>query len=107
LLPGLQAAFGNDGESSIAVQQRWKIAAKLDCFTPPSYGIRGRSNECSRLWLARPASFGKDHAPFVGGAAKRARSFKGFIAIGPGGHLTRNLQRVLSSLVPIQPISFR
>jgi hypothetical protein len=67
----------------------------------------GGPNGCSPLRFARPAPFGKNHAPFVGGAAKRARSFKGFIAIGPGGHLTRNLERVLSGLVPIQPITFR
>jgi hypothetical protein len=66
-----------------------------------------RSKGRSPLWLPRPAPFGKNHAPFVGGTAKRARSFKGFIAIGPGGHLTRNLQRVRSGLVPIQPITFR
>jgi hypothetical protein len=94
-------------ESNIAVRQRGNFAAKLDGFTTPSHGISGGSNRRSPLWLPRPAAFGKNHAPFVGGAAKRARSFKGFIAIGAGGHLTCDFQRVLSSLVPIQPIPFR
>ena len=63
--------------------------------------------EWFRIWasrLARPAPFGKDDTALVCRAAKRAGKFEGFITLGPRRHLARELQRVLSSLVPFHPI---
>jgi hypothetical protein len=54
--------------------------------------------------LARPASFGKNNTPLVGGPTQRTSGFESFIAFGPRRHLARKLKRVLGSLVPIQPI---
>jgi hypothetical protein len=70
--------------------------------------IWGRSVDCSKApsLFAWPAPFGKNHAPFVGGTAKFARSFEGLIAFGSGGHLTRKLQRIGGRHVVVQPVSF-
>ena len=59
-----------------------------------------------RRLLARPAPFGKNHAPLIGGAAKRARKLEGFIAFGSSGHLTRKLQRIGGCDVVVQPVAF-
>jgi hypothetical protein len=56
--------------------------------------------------LARPASLGKDHAAFVGRAAKRTGDFEGFIAFGSGGHLTRKLKRIGGCDIMVQPVTF-
>jgi hypothetical protein len=55
--------------------------------------------------LARAATLGKYDAAFVGGAAKSAGGLKGFVALGPGRHLTRLFERIFRLLVPIQPIA--
>ncbi|WP_298256517.1 hypothetical protein [Bradyrhizobium sp.] len=57
--------------------------------------------------LSRPASLGKNQAPLVGIAAKRARQFEGFISLGSGRHPARLLQRIRGSFVLIQSIPIR
>ena len=52
--------------------------------------------------LAWPASLGKDHTSLIGGMAKCACSFEGFVALGARRHLARELQRVFSRPVPFQ-----
>jgi hypothetical protein len=57
--------------------------------------------------LAWPAPLGENDTSLVSGAAQCTRDFKGFVAFGTRRHLTRNFQRVLGSLVPIQSIPIR
>ena len=56
--------------------------------------------------LARPAPLGENHAVLVRGTAKRAGSLEGFIAFGPGGHLTRKFQRIGGCIIAVQPVTF-
>jgi len=56
--------------------------------------------------LARPAPLGKDHATFVGGAAKRTGDFEGFVAFRSGSHLARKLQRIGCCDIIVQPVTF-
>jgi hypothetical protein len=71
------------------------------CFPPWRGPDEGRP-----LLLARPAPLGKDHAAFIGGAAKRTGEFEGFIAFGSGSHLTRKLQRIGCCDFVVQPVTF-
>ena len=74
--------------------------------TPRLYtAVIRRGGQPSRL--ARPASLGENHAPFVRIAAKRAGQFEGFASLRSGRHLARLLQRIRGSFVPIQAIPIR
>lgn len=57
--------------------------------------------------LARPAAFGKDDSPLVGGAAQRACQLEGFVTLRAWSHLARQFERICCRDVPIQPIPIR
>lgn len=96
--------FGICDADDIAVQNERKLRRKGNVLrSRHTRASRDRIRCASRL--ARPASFGKHHATLVGRAAKRASQFEGLVALRSGRHLTRELQRIRSSLVPIQSVT--